>query len=157
MKIEINLTEEQIFNGIDMNYIYWSIMNRYGHVYPMMMAGDRYIEIDVGEMEEPERIALKEYIETMIERREDMFIEDKADMCKITINMKSIVLAIRQAIIEHDITDLKVFYYPKATGCLDKGTLINYQRFYFSRKLTTQEKSAFANLVTFPMDWIEYG
>lgn len=149
---EIILTDEQVINGIDINHIFWEMMNGYGMAYRMV--GSRnivhvYFPDDTTDL----RISkVRQFIEGLVEKYADMNFDEERSILIETINCYDRKAAIVQVIVDNDL-DLNIRYFPTATGHLEDGTYINKQRWFFSRVLTEEERSLMEEAIKTPLTW----
>lgn len=156
IQAEVTLTEEQVVNGIDINYIFWEMMNTYQMAYQMVQSRNIihiYFPDDVSSARVREIV---QFIEGISEKYNEMSFDMERSVLVETINCYSRRAAIVRMIEDNDL-DLTVRYLPVASGSLDDGTYVNSQRWYFSRVLTEDEKALVEEAIRTPISWRTFG
>lgn len=136
--MEIKISNRQREKGITDNLICWECENKFGYLPDLVITGN-VIKVLNNNAEE---------ISDFIKNLNNPTTEDAKEVLIETINQRERTMAIKKVL-----PDVKVFYRPGAIGCLNKGTYENYQRWYFSRKLTKEEKIKVLNAISLIREW----
>ena len=133
---EYKITEEQVKAGIDPNYIVMAFKNEFNEV-PRMSMGQRSGEMEVRIWSD---VDYTEFLASLTER------EDKAtgSVAIETIDLQDRLIKIKAWAKDKGI---EVKYFPKSEGCIVKDNYVNYQRYFFSRSLTNEEKEEVIELL----------
>jgi len=153
IEVQITLTDEQVINGIDINYIFWAMMNEYGMVYRMMQGRNIITIYFPGDTTARRMREVQLFVQGLLERYDEASTGVEKHVLVEIINCYERKAAINQAIADNSIPDLTVRYLPTATGVLEDGTYVNQQRWYFSRMLTPTEQTIIEAAIQTPLQW----